>query len=214
MKSIQLLSSSSLTSTQSTSDDKKKGKRKLRALDAEDDDLYTLGNLSQTDNQNVNNDCDQISRYIGQNGILSQTRKTNETTIDDNDDFTIKLHSRRSNKTDISPSKFFKHPQDGIINTITTESSLIENLTIVEDVAAMDEEQNFKDMMENNDNESLLASLNITNDRTLETSNSTLNNDPIMNYDDCIEDISNDGIDLPPSSSSPNLDHSSLTMPR
>jgi hypothetical protein len=60
--------------------------------------------------------------------------------------------------------------------------------------------------MENNDNESLFTSLDITHDKTIETSS----NNSILNYNDCIEDITNDGIDPPPSSASPSLGHLSL----
>ncbi len=192
-------STSSLTSIKSTNDDKKKGKRKLRAIDAEDDDLFTLGNLSQVNHANGDIDCEQISRYIGQNGILSQTRKNNETTTTD-DDFTIQLQSRKSKRGETILSE---HPND--INTIT-ESSIVEPMNILEDGGSIDEEQIFQEIIENND-ESLFTSLDITRDKTIET-NSTLNNNSIINYNDCIEDISNDGIDPPPS---PNLGHFPLT---
>jgi hypothetical protein len=186
----------SVISIQSTNDNKKKTKRKLRAIDAEDDDLYTLGNLSQLENSNDNPDCQQISRYIGQNGLLSQTRKINETTYDD--DFTITLHSRQSNrdKTKISNTNR---------DTITIESDQTEGIPIDDDVCPIDEEQIFRDMMENHDPDSLFTSL-----ERLETS-PILNNNSSLNYDDCIEDITNDGIDPPPSSSSPNFDHLSLS---
>ncbi|CAF4089864.1 unnamed protein product, partial [Rotaria sp. Silwood2] len=185
-KVIEHPSTSSVASTQSVNGNKKSTKRKLRALDAEDDDLYTLGNLSQIDNLNSDTNCEQIPRYIGQNGILSQTRKLNETSINVEDDFTIKLRSKKSNqklKTKLS--------NDSKIS----ESSIGDSLTIIEDVGRIHQEF-LKDMSEK-DQESLFDSLNITNDRTFETS-SSLNKTSLINYNDCIEDISNDGIDPPP----------------
>ncbi|CAF2939643.1 unnamed protein product [Rotaria sp. Silwood2] len=185
-KVIEHPSTSSVASTQSVNGNKKSTKRKLRALDAEDDDLYTLGNLSQIDNLNSDTNCEQIPRYIGQNGILSQTRKLNETSINVEDDFTIKLRSKKSNqklKTKLS--------NDSKIS----ESSIGDSLTIIEDVGRIHQEF-LKDMSEK-DQESLFDSLNITNDRTFETS-SSLNRTSLINYNDCIEDISNDGIDPPP----------------
>jgi hypothetical protein len=196
-------STSSLTSIKSTNDDKKKGKRKLRAIDAEDDDLFTLGNLSQTNHANGDIDCEQISRYIGQNGILSQTRKINETTTTTDDDFTIQLQSRKSKRGETLTTILSEHPND--INTIT-ESSIVEPMNIFEDGGSVDEEQIFQEIIGNND-DSLFTSLDITRDKTIETS-STLNNNSIINYNDCIEDISNDGIDPPPS---PKLGHFPLT---
>jgi hypothetical protein len=67
-----------------------------------------------------------------------------------------------------------------------------------------------ENILENHDNESLFTSLEITHDRTIEI-NSISNNNSGLNYDNCIEDITNDGIDPPPSSSSINLDHIPLT---
>lgn len=57
------------------SDQTKKSRRKLRAIDGEDDDLSTLANLSVIETEQINDDCAPIARHIGQNGILSQTRK-------------------------------------------------------------------------------------------------------------------------------------------
>ena len=75
-------STSSIISIQSNGTEaKKKTKRKLRALDAEDDDLCTIANLSDIDRNLPTDECAPISRHIGQTGILSQTRKLQETTL-------------------------------------------------------------------------------------------------------------------------------------
>jgi hypothetical protein len=181
-------------SIQPKNDEKKKNKRKLRALDGEEDDLYILGNLSQTENSNVNNDCDHVSRYLGQNGIISQTRKINETTTRD-DDFTIQLNSRQINQEK---------------NKSLNNTTMIETVSIDDDSVPLEDQQMFEHVLDNHDNESLFTSLEITHDKTIEIS-SISNNNSGLNYDDCIEDITNDGIDPPPSSSSPNLDHISLS---
>ncbi|CAF0825268.1 unnamed protein product [Adineta steineri] len=200
-------STSSFISTQSTNGTKTKGKRKLRAIDAEDDDLYTLGNLSQTINGNNDIDCEQISRYIGQNGILSQTRKTNETTITTTtfeDDFSMKLQSK---KDEILSTEFNQNSNDdATMTTATSDTSIDNSMNILGgNVTTLDEVEVLREVMENNDNESLFTSIN----KTYET-NTILNNNSIINYDNCIEDISNDGIDPPPSSSSPSLPHCSV----
>jgi hypothetical protein len=65
-------------------------------------------------------------------------------------------------------------------------------------------------MIANHDTESLFASLDIPFDKTVETT-TILNNNSIMNYNDCIEDISNDGMDPPTSTSSPTIGQFSLT---
>jgi len=131
-------------------ENKPKQKRKLRAIDAEDDDLYTLGNLSQTE-MSID-DCEQIPRYIGQNGILSQTRKTNETTITTFDDDDAEMHN--------SAMKLFANI------TSTTAASANEDISIADDEPSINNKKNN-------------------------------NNNSIMNYDVCVEDITNDGIDAP-----------------
>jgi hypothetical protein len=62
-------------------------------------------------------------------------------------------------------------------------------------------------MIANHDTESLFASLDIPFDKTT----TILNNNSMMNYNDCIEDISNDGMDPPTSTSSPTIGQFSLT---
>jgi len=99
---------------------------------------------------------------------------------------------------------------DTNLNTTNVESPLTDAIRLDEYVDQIDEEQMFQDVIENNDNESLFTSLDITHNKTFETS-SISNNNSIINYNDCIEDITNDGIDPPPSSSSPNFNHLSLT---
>lgn len=163
-------------------------------MDGEDDDLYTLGNLSQIENKNGNVDCEQVSRYIGQNGILSQTRRTNETMMTTYDeDFTIKLTSRQINQE--KGNNLSNYSNDLNINSLVTT----EAIPIDDDINFPNDEQFFPDGI---DNESLFTSL----DKQFDT-NSILNNHPLINYDDCIEDITNDGIDPPPSSTTSNLDH-------
>ncbi|CAF1137521.1 unnamed protein product [Rotaria sordida] len=208
-------STSSIASTQSVNNNNnnnnnKKKKRKLRAMDGEDDDLCTLGNLSQTDVINGGDtECEQVSRYIGQNGILSQTRKINETTINIENDKTIK-QSKKSKKKKKLTKKSSNHSNDHSVNTKSNESSPCEILTFIEDIGQIHHEEILQDITEN-DQQSLFDSLNITPDRTYET-NSTLNINSFINYTDCIEDISNDAVDLPSTTLSSNsLSHVTLT---
>ncbi len=178
---------------------KTKAKRKLRTLDGEDDDLITLGNLSQGNDTNGHVDCEKISRFIGQHGILSQSRRINDTTVTSfDDDFTIQLHSRKMNE---NKSKFSNDT-----NPIIIQSSV----SLDDDVGPLNDDQMFEDVLENNDTESLFSSFDLPPEKTPESA-SIVNSHSILNYTDCIEDISNDEIYPPPSSSSPNIDHVSLS---
>lgn len=177
-------------------DEKKKPTRerkKLRAIDAEDDDLVILGNLNQTDNFNEQNGCEHVSRYLGQNGILSQTRKTNET-INYSDDFPLQLSSRQSKKK-IS---------NGTANIeIDPPPVSLE----VENISATEAETIIENIFANPDNDSLFAALDMANENPPEPS-SKCNEHPVNNYADGIEDISDDELNPPPppaSSSSPNI---------
>ncbi|CAF3547502.1 unnamed protein product [Rotaria socialis] len=212
-KTLQCPSLSSLTSTQSLNNDKKKSKRKLRAIDAEDDDLITVGNLFRANSLNGEIGCEPISRFMGQNGLLSQTRKTSETMMNNEDDSTFKLQMPQTSNDDIviplNPIKNIKN---------TTESfSFMEILNHIEDQTSINHEPVLNHVIENNDNESLFATLNLTRDSTFD-SNSTIDKAQNINYSDCIEDISNDGIDPPPPPPPPtttlsptNLSHLSVT---
>lgn len=171
-------------------DEKKKPRerKKLRAIDAEDDDLVILGNLNQTDNSNGQNGCEHVSRYLGQNGILSQTRKNNETTYY-SDDFPLQLPSRQSKKK------------------ISNGTSNIESNpppSHVENISHMEAETIIDNIFENPENDSLFAALEMTNENPSEPS-SKCNDHPPMDYTDCIEDISDDELNPPPSSSSPKI---------
>ncbi|CAM4949592.1 unnamed protein product [Rotaria socialis] len=212
-KTLQCPSLSSLTSTQSLNNDKKKSKRKLRAIDAEDDDLITVGNLFRANSLNGEIGCEPISRFMGQNGLLSQTRKTSETMMNNEDDSTFKLQMPQTSNDDIviplNPIKNIKN---------TTESfSFMEILNHIEDQTSINHEPVLNHVIENNDNESLFATINLTRDNTFD-SNSTIDKAQNINYSDCIEDISNDGIDPPPPPPPPtttlsptNLSHLSVT---
>ncbi|UJR31361.1 hypothetical protein I4U23_018855 [Adineta vaga] len=208
-KSTKYESALSLLSIPSTNGDQKKCRRKLRAMDGEDDDLFTLGNLSQTNHTNGDIDCEQVPRFIGQNGILSQTRKLNETTTLStfDDDFTMKSQSQ---KTNIDETLSNHHFNENNTHTIVPDAPVAEPMNILEDVSATEREQMYQDVVETDDNDSLFTSLELTRDKTQEPT-SAVNNHSIINYNDCIEDISNDGVDPPPSSSSPNLAYFSLT---
>ena len=179
-----------------SSDEKKKPRerKKLRAMDAEDDDLVILGNLNQTDNFNGQNGCEHVSRYLGQNGILSQTRKNNETTYY-SDDFPLQLSSRQSKKkiSNGTPNIEFNPPPPHVGNISSIEAeAIIDNI------------------FENPENDSLFAALEMTNENPSEPS-SKRNDHPPIDYTDCIEDISDDELNPPPppppppSSSSPNI---------
>ena len=130
--------------------------------------------------------------------VSSKTRQKNETSTvssTSDDDFRIKIRTRKSllNETEKSATKSSKHKShshktnDITINynptTILNETSLEDSLTIAQDISPMDEDRILKDVIENNDNESIFASLDIAQDKSVERTN---------NPD--IEDISNDGI--------------------
>jgi len=130
---------------------------------------------------------------------------TTSSTSDDNDDYNIKIRTRKSslNKTEKPPYKLRKHTNDKthkktkdiIINynpsTGLDEPSLDDSLSIAEDITPMDEDRLLKDVIENNDNESLFASLDITQDKQMET-----------NSNDKVGDVSNDEIDQLPNQDS------------
>ncbi len=126
---------------------------------------------------------------------------TSSTSDDNDDDFNIKIRTRKSllNKPEKSPNKLRKHTNnnshkktnDIIINynpsAVLDEPSLDDSLSITEDISPMDEDRILKDVIENNDNESIFASLDITQDKPMET-----------NSNDDVGDVSNDGIDQLP----------------
>ena len=157
-------SSPSLKSIPSIHSDQQKSRRKLRAKIGEDDDLFTLGNLSQTDHADGELDCEQVPRFIGQNGILSQTRKLNETTTQStiDDDFTIISQSQETivNETFVNYSS-----NDPPIHPTLPDASVAEPMNILGDVTVAEREQMYQEIIENDDIESLLTSLNRTNDR-------------------------------------------------
>ncbi|CAF3656265.1 unnamed protein product [Rotaria sordida] len=145
------------------------------------------------------NDQASASSKIHKNNEISTTTSSSD---DDDDDFNIKTRTRKSllNKTERSPIKLRKHANrshkkhDIIINynlssTIENESSLDEpilkdSLAITQEITPMDEDQILKDVIENNDNESIFTSLDITPDKQMET-----------NLNDDIEDPLNNEID-------------------
>jgi hypothetical protein len=155
-----------------------------------------------------------------ENNVLCKTHKDNETTTSStsDDDYNIKIRRGKLplNKTnEESPIKLRRHiatsnnhinkTNNVIINynssTIINDPSLEDSLSIVDDLVPMDEDQMLKDVIENNDNESIFASLDITHEKITET-NSNDDVDNIINekttetnYNDDIEDISHDGID-------------------
>jgi len=130
---------------------------------------------------------------------------TTSSTSDDDDDYNIKYRTRKSslNKTEKSlnksdkhtNNKFHKKTNDIIINynpsTILDEPSLDNSLTIDENITPMDEDRILKDVIENNNNESIFVSLDITQDKPIET-----------NSNDEVEDLSNDAIDQLPTQES------------
>ena len=207
-------STTSILSTLSTTDEKKKTKKKLRAIDAEDDDLFTLGNLSQMDHQPTVDDCGPISRHIGQNGILSQTRRlqdTMTTTPNDDNDFPITLHSRQTLSEEFSTDPMINPSDDVFLNPMDGESSLGDALMIGDDPEAINGER----FLENQDaDETLFKALDMLCEKSDETSPHK-NHHSGVSYTDCIEDISNDGIDSGAASSlAPADDELSPTIAR
>ncbi|CAF4369707.1 unnamed protein product, partial [Rotaria sp. Silwood2] len=179
---------------ETSSNDDKKAKEKLLASD---------------------NDQASISSQTHKNNETSTTSSTS----DDDEDFNIKIRTQKSilNKTERSTIKSRKNTNrshkkhDIIINynlssTIPNESSLDEppsdkpiieepplkdSLAIAEEISPMDEDQILKDVIENNDNESIFASLDIAQDKPMET-----------NPNDNIEEASNNEIDSSPTEDS------------
>jgi hypothetical protein len=49
------------------------------------------------------------------------------------------------------------------------EPSLEDSITIAQDISPMDEDRLLQDVIENNDNDSIFASLDITHDKPMET---------------------------------------------
>jgi hypothetical protein len=99
------------------------------------------------------------------------------------------------NKSRQHTNKSHKKTKDIIINynpsAILNEPTLEDSLTIAEDISPMDEDRLLKDVIEHNDNESIFASLDIAQDKPMET-----------NSNDEIQEMSNDEIDPVPNQES------------
>lgn len=87
-----------------------KGKRRLRPIEAAPDDLSMLANGPEIDENLCSDEYGPITRQIGRDGLLSQTRKTSD---NEQDDFHLALHSRPSAATDVSSGPTAIYP-DGI----------------------------------------------------------------------------------------------------
>lgn len=129
---------------------------------------------------------------------------TTSSTSEEEEDYNIKTRTRSSlrNQTEKSSNKSRQHTnkshkktKDIIINynpsAILNEPTLEDSLTIAEDISPMDEDRLLKDVIENNDNESIFASLDIAQDKPMET-----------NSNDEIQEMSNDEIDPVPNQES------------
>jgi hypothetical protein len=133
----------------------------------------------------------------------NSSKKANEistTSSTSDDDFRIRLRTRKSlstNKTEKSSNKSRKQTtnsrkkNDVIINynpsSILEQASLDDSITIADDISPMDEDRILKDVIDNNDNESIFASLDINQDKPME-----------MNSNHDMEDLSNDRIQSSP----------------
>jgi hypothetical protein len=132
--------------------------------------------------------------------ITTETRRNQSSTSsstsdeEDDDDYEIKYRIRKSasNKTEKSsiPSRkqtrnSHKKSNDIFINynpsAILDEPSLEDSITMTQDISPMDEDRLLKDVIENNDNDSIFASLDIAQDKPME-----------INPIEEIEDASND----------------------
>ena len=117
------------------------------------------------------------------------------------DDFTIKIRTQKSltKKNERSPIELRKRQKKShrsrniIINhnpsTILNESSVNDSLTIVEDINPIDEDPILQDVIENKDNETIFGSLDIPQDKQMETN---LDED----IDHNVESTSSNAIDL------------------
>jgi len=118
--------------------------------------------------------------------VPTETRKdessTSSSTSDDDSDYNIKYRTRSSvsKKTEKStiqshkqPNKSHKKSNDVFINynpsAMLDEPSLEDSITIAQDISPMDEDRLLQDVIENNDNDSIFASLDITHDKPMET---------------------------------------------
>ena len=136
---------------------------------------------------------------MGQNGILSQTRRLQDTmaTSTDDNDFSMTMHSDQILSEELSKNPMINPSDDVFFNTMEGESSLGDALTIIEDVQAMHEAQ----MLENHDvDEALFKTLDAICEKH-DVSDCHKNHHPSVSYPDGIEDISNDGIDSGPAKS-------------
>ena len=167
---------------------------RLKRIPQADAELYIPSAWkNKVDNLSSNSDSQRLTR--------SKTTEISTTSSTSDDDFRIKYRTRKtvSNKTEKSSIKLRNHTttkshkkNDVVINynssTMLDQASLDDDsLTIPEDISPMDEDRILKDVIENNDNESIFASLDIIQDKPMENNS---------NHD--MDDISNDRIESSP----------------
>ncbi|CAF3208709.1 unnamed protein product [Rotaria socialis] len=142
-------------------------------------------NLQQREASHLSNSNNEISSNNQIRNSTSAHDDSESSTSDD--DFTIKVRTEKcsSNRTEKSPTKSHKREKrshkkhDVIINynltTAPNEASLDEtsiqepiaedSLTIVDDMSPIDEDPILKDVIDNNDNDSIFGSLDIAQDK-------------------------------------------------
>jgi hypothetical protein len=134
---------------------------------------------------------------MGQNGILSQTRKISETISHIHDDASI-----TSNNYEFDNDKRI---DDKHVDASDCAELPMMDLTLVNLSSNIDDrdrtscEQTLSTVIETIDNTYLFTPLNIVHQKTCETAG-IVNKHVSLDYADCIEDISNDGNDFSTSS--------------
>jgi hypothetical protein len=131
---------------------------------------------------------------------------SSSSTSDEDDDYQIKYRIRKppsDNKTEQSsiPSRkqtnrSHKKSKDVFVNynssTILDEPALEDSITIAQDISPMDEDRLLKDVIENNDNDSIFASLDIAQDKPNETHPIEENEDPSNEQESTTQESSDD----------------------
>jgi hypothetical protein len=186
----------------------------LVANDSNTSLTLTRSKIQHNNHETPSGDEEKIKRKSAtsdsdQTSSSSKTNETSTSSISD-DDFTIKIRTRKSSSNKIEKSsittrkhKTNSHKKKEVVisynsSTIINEPLSDPSSTIAEDISPMDEDINpidedriLKDVIENNDNESVFASLDIPQNKPMEIND---NNIP--------EDISNNGIDSSPAEDS------------
>ena len=178
---------------------------RLKRISQTDAELYMpLAWKNKVSNsQRITSSSSSDENQIKKKSDSNSSKKANEistTSSTSDDDFRIRVRTRKSlssNRTEKSLNKSRKQTtnsrkkNDVIINynpsSILEQSTLDDSMSIADDISLMDEDRILKDVIDNNDNESIFGSLDIAQDKPMEINS---------NHD--MEDLSNDRIQSSP----------------